>query len=147
MSIYQQADDIGRDKFDTSHGKCLKTENNPDPYGRWDKKATAVTNPSITYVIEIKNVNRPSFKFSDYMIDYDKLEALVNVAMEEGRRPILSVFFSDREVVWNISKTKWEERKETRKVNKDGQHYGKEYEYHSMTYLDFDEAVWTSTTT
>ena len=145
MDSYQEADNRGREKFDKSHGKDLITEHNQDPTGRWDTKATAITKPTITYVIEIKNIDRPSFKFPDFMIDYDKIEALVDVATAEGRRPIVSVFFSDREVVWNINKTKWRERKETRKVNKDGQHYGREYEYHDMTYLHFDEAVWTST--
>jgi len=156
-SNYRQADELGRARFAQDFGTWFLTAGTKDVYDKIDLYATARTDHSRIYAIEIKNYEndehpRAYGKFSwngkdyGYMIDYEKVEHLCKVAEEEGRIPIIYARFSDWTIVWDLSTIPWRERKRTMKVNKDGQHYGKEKEEAPMTYLYKSEAKYVKET-
>lgn len=156
-SNYRQADELGRTRFAQDFGTWFLTAGTEDIYDKIDLYATARTDHSRTYAVEIKNYEndehpRAYEKFSwngkdyGYMIDYDKVDNLCKVAEEEGRIPIIYARFSDWTIVWDMRKIFWQDRKRMMKVNKDGQNYGKEKEESSVTYLYKDEAAYVKPT-
>lgn len=157
-NIYRQADELGRVRFAQDFGTWYITAGTKDDYDKIDVYATARTDHSRTYAIEIKNYEndehpRAYEKFTwngidhGYMIDYEKPRNLCEVAEAEGRIPIIYARFSDWTIVWDLRTVPWRERKRLMKVNKDGQNYGKEKEEALVTYLYIDEAVWKKRTT
>lgn len=156
-NTYRQADELGRTHFNEDFGTWYITAGTEDIYDKIDLYATARTDHSRTYAIEIKNYEndehpRAYEKFSwngkdyGYMIDYEKVENLCKVAEEEGRIPIIYARFSDWTIVWDLRKILWKDRKRYMKVNKDGQNYGKEKEEAPVAYLYKKEAVYTKPT-
>lgn len=85
---------------------------------------------------------RNSDKFSNYQIDYDKLDNLEKKAKEKNSTPLLMVFFSNELVVWNINRCDWKSTKKTVKVNKIGGRYGAEKEETEQVYLLLDDAIY-----
>ena len=47
---------------------------------------------------------RYSNKFSNYQIDFDKLQSLEQKSIEDNSTPLLICFFTNELVVWNINK-------------------------------------------
>ena len=144
---YQLCESLGRRATEELFGNYYIFNFTADEYNRVDFLATGLTLSCPTYVGEIKHYNqeRSLRKFENYMIDYNKLEAIIQKANEQGRIPILICYFTDFTVVWNLNKIGLQtlyERAEWRHVNKDGQNYGAEKENSFMTYLYEKEAVW-----
>ena len=138
----QSSEERGRNKFEKSRiGRQLKIEwSKVDD--RYDAKATAVTATDKTFVVEIKDVARDYTKYGEdagYLIDFDKLRTMVKIAKNEGRIPLLAVFFTDCEMYWNILDTDWEKNAEWREVNAVGVDYGKNKEWEYVTYLYLKE--------
>ena len=142
---YTLAEDKGREKYYDDWKGLFHIVFNEDKYGPWDFKQTALTPNAPIYVGEIKNVDRAYSKYGDYlndkgfMIDYNKCREVKKIAMNEGRKPLIVAYFTDKKVIWNLDKMPWEMRADWRRVNKDGQNYG-EKEWELMTYLFLDEA-------
>lgn len=144
MDEYQKAENAGRKKFKDAFGEYYTIDFTDKQYDRVDFYMTANTPSKQTYVGEIKNYeDRPYAKYVDYAIDYDKVKNITSIAAAEDRIPVLAVFFSDVDVVWNLNDVDFESTKEWMNVNKDGQHYGKERENSLMTHLKIDDARWT----
>ena len=116
------------------------------------KETVFQNNTDKTYLVEIKDLTnsgyeRPSTKYPDYQIDYDKIDYLVTKAEEEGRTPILYVRFSDKTFVWVLTDIPYKERRRLVWTNDNGVDYGKTKSLTPQTYLNFVEATWTTTTT
>lgn len=149
MTKHQEAEQRGRERFLNDFGHIYTIVFSTDEYERFDFKATAETIARvITYVGEIKNINRDYSKFikdgkdGGFLIDYSKVKAVVEEAEKENRIPVLVVYFNDYRIIWNLSKVmdRCENEKEERMVNKDGQHYG-EKELSTVTYVYKEDAV------
>lgn len=154
---FRKADQLGRVRFAQDFGTWYITAGTEDVFDKIDVYATAKTDTSRTYAIEIKNYEndehpRAYEKFSwngedhGYMLDYSKVENLCKVAEVEERIPIIYARFSDWTIVWDLRRIPWKDRVRVMKVNKDGQNYGKEKEESPVTYLYKDEAVFTKPT-
>lgn len=148
MSGYEKCESIGRKAVIDLFGKYYNFSFTEDPYNRVDFYATGHTLNMPEYVGDVKYyvLERSFHKFSNYMIDYEKLKEIVDRATKEGRVPILICFFTDYTVVWNLKDIPFKSRAEWRWVNKDGQNYGTEKEWSYMTYLYENEAVWIKKT-
>lgn len=156
-NYYRQADVLGRGHFNDDFGIYYITAGTEDIYDKIDLYATARTDHSRTYAIEIKNYEndehpRAYEKFSwngidnGYMIDYEKVYHLCKVAEAEGRIPIIYARFSDWTIVWDMRNIPWKNRGRMMRVNKDGQNYGMEKEEAQVTYLYKKEAVYVKPT-
>lgn len=152
MNAYRKADLEGRKHFAEDFGTYYITAGTQDDTDRTDVLATAITNPSKIYTIEIKSYDnkdfpRPYSKFIwqgtdyGYQVDYDKIDYLMQMWESEGRIPILYARFTDITLVWDLRKIPYKERKKLKRVNKDGQNYHKYTELTWQTYLYRDEAV------
>lgn len=156
MTKYDLYENKGRQKFATRFGRFYYIVFATDPTSRWDFMATGRTKSNPTYVGEIKNVGRPYGKYNEdsdmgYLIDFDKLKALKKIALNEGRKAILVVFFTDRTVIWEISDGHdaesfggWQARGIWKSTNKKGVDYGKEKDWEYITYLFLGEAVYNN---
>ena len=156
MNKYDLAEDIGRRKFSRRFGKFYNIAFSTDPHSRYDFMATAYTVAQTIYVGEIKNINRPYGKYNSavdngFLIDFDKLKELKKIALNEGRKAILVVFYSDRTVVWEISDGfdaevygGWQARAKWKATNKKGVDYGGEKDWEYVTYLFLSEAVYNN---
>lgn len=150
MNRYRKADERGRQHFIDDFGDRYIIQPTEGDYDRIDLYATARTDINKTYSIEVKSYDNPNHprpyeKYGNYMIDYDKVDNLYTTSMSEGRIPIIYARFEDMTIVWDITDIPYKERKEKKKVNKDGQHYGKFYEYADVTYLYKEEAKYIKT--
>lgn len=144
MDKHEICEQRGRQKAYNLLHKHYQLEFENNQYSRADLYATATTTGT-KYIIEIKNYeeDRPFTKYKDYLIDFDKLNAVYSLSLEDKRRAIVLVFFTDCIVAWDLADSvrKWQSKKEWRWVNKDGQDYGKK-EYSLVTYLDKEDAKW-----
>lgn len=146
INRYKEAENKGRKMFQDDFGKMFHIEYTEKDFDNVDLYMTAVTNPSRTYVGEIKAyINhehpRPYSKYEDYMIDYDKLRHIKKIGMNENRIPILTAYFSDYCLVWDLHTTKWESTGTWELVNKKGVEYG-EKEYELMAHLKMEDAIY-----
>lgn len=96
------------------------------------------------YVVEIKgyfnpDYPRPTFKYPDFQIDYDKLRACKKIAMNKNEKPLLICYFSDKKVIWDLTKEPWEDTAKWVWVNKEGVDYGNS-EWELQATLKFDNA-------
>lgn len=157
MTNYRKADELGRTRFNNDFGTWYITAGTENDFDKIDLYATARTDHSRTYAIEIKNYEnyehpRAYAKFTwdgkdhGYMLDYEKVDNLRRTALIEGRIPIIYARFSDYTIVWDITNIPYKERKKMMKVNKDGLNYGKENEKSLVTYLYKDEAKYVKPT-
>ena len=62
--------------------------------------------------------------YPDYMIDYDKLQAICEKGKENNRTPILIAAYHDTTLIWNLNEVEWESTGTWRWVNKCGVDYG-----------------------
>lgn len=62
-------------------------------YDRWDCKFT--DKEGKTYVLDVKCRNVSSTAFNETLIETSKINALKQIAKEEGRRPLLVITFTD----------------------------------------------------
>lgn len=143
----QKAENIGRTLFKSDWGHRLSISFTGDEYNTTDFSATAITPTYKTYTGEIKayrDVNHPrsAYKFSDYQIDYNKLESLYNKAKANGSTPLLCVYFSDYTVYWDLSKFDWTQNSTWTYTNKYGYNYGSEKEYTHQAHIKIDDAVY-----
>lgn len=149
---YKKKETQGRRHFKSDLGDKYIMVFTSDPYSKHDVEMTARTHTDKTYLGEIKDLTnsgyeRPSTKYPDYQIDYDKIDYLVTKAEEEGRTPILYVRFSDKTYVWVLTDIPYKERRRLVWTNDKGVDYGKTKSLTPQTYLNFVEATWTTTTT
>lgn len=157
MTNYRRADLLGRKHFGEDFGNLYITAGTEGDFDESDIFATASTDPTRTYCIEIKNYEDPLFprpysKFTyngidyGYQIDFKKIAALLALWKNTGRIPIIYARFQDMTYVWDLRFIDVESRAKWKWVNKDGQNYGKEKEYALQTYLYANEAVWSKPT-
>lgn len=163
MNAYRKADLEGRKHFAEDFGTYYITAGTEDDTDRTDVLATAITNPSKIYTIEIKDYTnsiheRKYSKFTykakgeeerrdhGYQIDYDKIDYLMKMWHEENRIPILYARFSDYTIVWDLRTIPYKERAKMKEVNADGQNYGKRKEITMQTYLFINEAKYKKLT-
>lgn len=163
MNAYRKADLEGRKHFAQDFGTYYITAGTEDDTDRTDVLATAITNPSKIYTIEIKsydNKEHPRYytkfiykdkgsnEYTDhgYQVDYDKIDYLVKMWHEENRIPILYARFSDYTIVWDLRTIPYKERAKMKEVNADGQNYGKRKEITKQTYLFINEAKYKKLT-
>lgn len=141
--IIAEKERIGRRKFENDFGKHLHIEFSALK-ARYDAKATGLTRGE-TLVVEIKDIRRPYTKHDKdgtdrgFLIDYDKLAYIEEVAKTEGRIPWVVAYFTDCVIIWNLFNTDWRKRGEMKDVNKEGINYGKEKETAYITYLYANE--------
>lgn len=145
MSIYREADELGRKRFNDDYGRYYITAGTADYFDKIDMYLTAITNTGRTYAVEIKNYEdeqhpRPYGKYDDYQVDYDKIDNLVLTAKAQGRIPILYARFSDITVTWDLTDIPYRQRQRMRYVNQDGQAYGQKKERKLQTWLYKEEA-------
>lgn len=157
MNNYRKADLEGRKHFAQDFGTYYITAGTKDEKDRTDVLATAITNPTKIYTIEIKDYTNSEqgreyikFIYKDkgqdeytdhgYQIDYDKIEYLMKMWHEENRIPILYARFCDYTIVWDLRNIPYKERAKMKEVNADGQNYGKRKETTLQTYLFINEA-------
>lgn len=86
---------------------------------------------------------RPSTKYSNYQIDYDKLRHIKKEALNKKMTPLLVVFFTDKLVVWDLTNIPWEDRHKWVLVSKDDDNDYEEKEIELQTYLYFPEACYS----
>ena len=129
-SKYEMTEQRGRTKAKQRFG-YREQFNFTDLTSPIDFFATGITlsNSGETSVGEIKNYDDPEhprnfYDYDDYMIDWLKLAKLRAIAKANNSRALLVVFFNDYTIVWDITDIDIDSRREMRKVNKDGQHYG-----------------------
>lgn len=163
MNTYRKADLEGRKHFAQDFGTYYITAGTEDETDRTDVLATAITNPTKIYTIEIKsydNKEHPRYytkfiykdkgqdEYTDhgYQVDYDKIDYLVKMWETENRIPILYARFSDYTIVWDLRDIPYKERAKMKEVNADGQNYGKRKEISNQTYLYFNEAKYKKLT-
>lgn len=143
---YLEAENKGRKMFQEDFGHIFYIEYTTGRCDSVDLYMTAATDPSRTYVGEIKAYlnpqhPRPYTKFKDYMIDYDKLRHIKKIGLNENRTPVLISYFSDYCLVWDLNSTKWESTGTWELVNCKGVEYGtKEYEF--MAHLTIEDAIY-----
>lgn len=147
MNEYREADERGRELAQKDFGGMYHIEWTTTDTCEVDLYATANTRHDRTYVGDVKAYideahPRRFDKFPNYMIDYQKLRHITDIAIAEDRIPVLIVYFEECVVVWNLFKSDWENNTEMRWVNKDGQHYGEKKEFQKMAYLNKSEAVY-----
>lgn len=136
----QRAEYVGRTLMTQDFGRIyflLFTTGKTDTV---DFFGTATTRQSNTYVGDVKCYANPDFprtfsQYPDYMIDYQKLQAICDEAAKDGRTPILVAYFADCTCVWDLSAFDWTKGNDWRWVNKYGVSYGAEKEYQHMAYL------------
>lgn len=138
---FRKCEDIGRERFKSMFSKFYRYEFDSRKYGEYDVLATGKTLSEPTYVIEIKNYNYPrrSDKFADYQLDWRKLYYLEKAAMERNSIPILIAFFTDKCVVWDISKIDWKSRERNVNCNDKGVSYGETKSASKETWLYINE--------
>jgi len=163
ISSYRQADLEGRKHFSQDFGAYYITAGTQDDTDRTDVLATAKTDPSRIYTIEIKSYDNKQhprdyakFTYKDkgstvetdhgYQIDFDKIDYLMKMWEKENRIPILYVRFHDYTIVWDLRDIPYKERARMRDVNADGLNYGKRKETTLQTYLYKDEAKYKKPT-
>lgn len=163
MNTYRKADLEGRKHFAQDFGTYYITAGTEDETDRTDVLATAITNPTKIYTIEIKDYtnsehergytkfiykDKGSNEYTDhgYQVDYDKIDYLVKMWETENRIPILYARFSDYTIVWDLRTIPYKERAKMVEVNADGQNYGKRKEISNQTYLYFNEAKYKKLT-
>ena len=163
MNAYRKADLMGRKHFGEDFGTYYITAGTENDTDRTDVLATAITNPTKIYTIEIKDYtnskqgreyikfiykDKGSDEYTDhgYQIDYDKIDYLVKMWETENRIPILYARFCDYTLVWDLRTIPYKERAKMVEVNADGQNYGKRKEISNQTYLFFNEAKYKKLT-
>lgn len=142
----KEAENKGRQLFQNDFGHIFNIEYTKGEYDNADLYMTATTDPSRTYVGEIKAYlnpthPRPYTKYEDYMIDYDKLRHIKKIGLNENRIPILTAYFSDYCLVWDLNQTKWETTATWECVNCKGVDYGKK-ETELMAHLKMEDAIY-----
>lgn len=151
-SDYKKRETQGRRHFKSDLGDKYIMVFTSDPFAKHDVEMTARTHTDKTYLGEIKDLTnsgyeRPSTKYPDYQIDYLKIDYLVTEALSRGRTPILYVRFTDKTYVWDLKDIPYKERMKMVYTNDKGIDYGRTRSLTAQTYLHFDEAAWTTTTT
>lgn len=142
---YQDCENAGRKLFEEDFGDVYTITYTSGIFDRTDFTATATTDPTRTYVGDIKAYTdplhpRPYTKFPNYQIDYDKLEEIESRARDTSALPLLVVYFSDCLMIWRLDEFNWREGADYRWVNKDGRRYGMEKEWRLQAFLDESQA-------
>lgn len=135
----------GRDLFEEDFGSKYTITYTQDIYNTTDFTCTATTNPTRTYVGEIKAYTdakhpRRYDKFPNYQIDYIKLKSIERKANESNSIPILVVYFEDILAVWDLSRFDWKANTGWVKVNKYGYDYGREKENSYQAFISVKDA-------
>jgi hypothetical protein len=143
---YLDAEDKGRRLFQEDFGHIFHIEYTQGRHDNVDLYMTAATDPSRTYVGEIKAYlnpqhPRPYSKYDDYMIDYDKLRHIKKIGINEDRTPVLISYFSDYCLVWDLNEVEWESTATWELVNCKGMEYGNK-EWELMAHLTIDDAIY-----
>lgn len=143
---YKEAENKGRQMFENDFGNIFHIEFTQDSFNNVDFYMTASTDPSRTYVGEIKAYlnhkhPRPYSKYDDYMVDFDKLRHIKKIGLNEKRTPIITAYFSDYCLVWDLNSTNWESTATWEYVNKTGLEYGNK-EYELMAHLKKEDAIY-----
>lgn len=144
MNGYQRDEEKGRTRYYNDFSRYYTITFTKAPYEYWDFTMTSRTESRREYLGDVKDVDRPYSKYSTtedkgFLIDYNKLREVKKAALNTNRIPVITAYFTDKRITWNLSKANWESRAEWRLVNKDGQHYG-EKEWEMVTYLYENEA-------
>ena len=121
----------------------------PGKYAAFDGLSTGST---CTVLEEIKAYNDPEYprthdKFNNYQIDMLKCSVVTAAAKNNKdelgrfRRPLLMVFFTDRFMIWDLSKINWINTAKLILTNKEGTNYG-EKEWSWQVYLEFQDVIY-----
>ena len=101
----KEYEDNGRTKLveDFNNADCeIEYEFTKGKYDSIDCFATASTNQK--YAIEIKNRDISIEKYSTYLLEMKKYNALMAAYIYSGYTPIFRVYFQDGVLTWDISK-------------------------------------------
>lgn len=116
-----------------------------DTYNRIDGILIDWNTAQITHIIETKayRYERPSTKYEDFQIDYDKLEALEEYSHKyNNAKPLLLCFFTNELVVWDISIIDWRKTKKWVMTNDKGINYGASKSKSPQAYLKLEDAIY-----
>lgn len=103
--FFKDRESEGRDKFSRlfSKEKGYTVEFTDDPYCRYDAMMTGKTGNE--YVVEIKNVHRPFKQYDDFLIDAQKVDGLHDAGIELSKTPLITGFFTDGTLIWDVTTT------------------------------------------
>lgn len=142
----KKCEDIDRWAFEKDFGNMFIMDFTKDEYNTKDVYMTAVTASRREYVGELKGYFKPDLprsaeKFDDYQIDYTKLIEVKKKGLNQNRTPLIICYFTDRLVIWDLNKSKWENTARWVNSNVKGYDYGRK-EKDLMGYLYFNDAVY-----
>lgn len=153
MNLHEKADLRGREIVEPElRAAGLLCEWAKNPYDRCDGTFES-ENGKQRYVGDLKAYINPQYprystKYANskadypqtYMVDYDKLKSIYKAGLNDGRKPILIVKFTDKLLVWDLSDFhSWHDTALWKPTNKDGQHYGQQ-EKDLMAFLQLSAA-------